>query len=331
MTLTQAAILTKRGIVIFSAAIFLIVVARVGYNIWYQYYLSTLPPVEEKPEMRFGPLPSLKFPSDKVSSSNFSYSLDTATGELPQMPKMIKVYFMPQGNLSLLAPERSKQLAQSLGFTIGPKELTPTVHQFEDEDGGTLLINLPTGNFHLQRKQPVNASSSAQLAADTDIGKDKITRGFKNFLISKKLWPEELTGNESIVINEDPNNIEPTIISLWPPKIDGLPLTNPLFKYSLLRASLVSESGYYPEINYTYWPVDLTTYSTYPVKTVDQAFSQLQGGKGFISLDPKTPNVSITSIYLAYYQTDEYTPYLQPVFVFEGPEFAAFVPAIANP
>ena len=62
--------------------------------------------------------------------------------------------------------------------------------------------------------------------------------------------------------------------------------------------------------------------------TVDQAFTDLKGGEGSVVLSPKTGKVSLTSIYLAYYQQESYTPYIQPIYIFEGQDFMAYVSAI---
>ncbi|MCL4365698.1 hypothetical protein M1437_00535 [Patescibacteria group bacterium] len=80
MTLTQAATLVKRLVIFSAVTLFLGLGSFIGYKIWYAYYLAHLPPVEEKPDIRFGLLPPVDFPKSNVTSSNFSYSLDTVTG-----------------------------------------------------------------------------------------------------------------------------------------------------------------------------------------------------------------------------------------------------------
>lgn len=333
MTLTQAATITHRGILLTIALIILGSAGAVGYNIWHQRYLDSLPPVKEKPEMKFGTLPKLTFPPPNISSSNYSYSLDTVTGGLPQTPKLLKVYFIPQAGISLLAPDRSKKLAESLGFTIGPEVLSSTSYKFIDESGGELVIDLPSGNFSFQRKallknliedkSETESTRSANLNNFSD--QSKIAADFKNFLLSKNLLTPELSSGRSNVLS--------ATVSIWPADFDNFPLVTTFFNQSLVRAKVNNkeeESSEYSEVNYTFWTIDKTTYSTYPLKTAEKAFDDLKSGQGFVSLEPKKPQVSISSVYLAYFQSAEYSPYLQPVFVFEGPEFAALVPAVAQ-
>src|SRR3989344_5818948 len=100
MTLSQTAILTKQVITLSIITIVLGTVSFIGYKIWYAYYLANLPPIEEKPDTKFGKLPYPDFPVAGVSSYNFSYSIDTTTGGLPKVgtdagfEKLIKVYFI---------------------------------------------------------------------------------------------------------------------------------------------------------------------------------------------------------------------------------------------
>lgn len=83
-------------------------------------------------------------------------------------------------------------------------------------------------------------------------------------------------------------------------------------------------------MDYIFWPIDLNNFGTYPIKKVDEAFEELKNGEGFIAIEPLRGNVSISKIYLAYYLSEEYTNYLQPVYVFEGSGFASIVQAVKN-
>ena len=124
------------------------------------------------------------------------------------------------------------------------------------------------------------------------------------------------------------------VITLWPSDIDSKPIVTPNFKRSLVYASLSTQPAdkieNFIQINFTFWPVDITSFATYPVKTPEEALNDLKNGKGIVIVEPSTPRASISDIYLAYYQSEIYTPYLQPIYVFEGPEFVGFIAAIAR-
>ncbi|MCL5432856.1 MAG: hypothetical protein M1524_01950, partial [Patescibacteria group bacterium] len=72
--------------------------------------------------------------------------------------------------------------------------------------------------------------------------------------------------------------------------------------------------------------------ATYPIKTADESFSDLQRGDAYIvSYDGTDPNIKIKNVYLGYYLGDTEQDYLMPIVVFEGNDnFVAFISAIKN-
>lgn len=329
MTLTQAAIITRRSILGGIVLTIATIVGFIGYNMWHNYYLSTLPPVEEKPEIKFGVLPPPTFPPSNVSSSNYSYSLDTTTGGLPQTPKLLKVYFIPQAGITLLTSEKSKSLAEKLGFIPEPQVLSHTQYRFSDGQGGNLETNLLTGNFSFQREV---ASSSAQTTSLSD--RNQVANELKIYLESKGLLTEELrSGRDNVIFGGDLGEAKSAVVSLIPADVDKLPIVTATFNHGLVKTTINAyedELSKFTKVQYTFWPIDLTTFSTYPLKSAEKALAELRAGEGYVSLEPSNPKVSISSVYLAYYQSEQYSPYLQPVFVFEGPGFAALIPAISQ-
>ncbi|MDD2822852.1 MAG: hypothetical protein PHQ59_02100 [Candidatus Daviesbacteria bacterium] len=330
MTLTQVAIITKRGVLTFTALLILGTVTAIGYRVWYNYYQSTLPIVEEKPNLKFGTLPKIVFPKSIVSSSNYSYSLDTETGSFLQMPKIIKVYFIPRANIvSLLAPDESQKLAGKFGFNGSREVLNPTTYQYKDDSNGKFIIDLISGNFNFQKQV---ATASAKIDT-TFINPDQLVNAFKDLLKMNGVSNDDLnTGRSKVAYNKNiPNNSNSALVSLWPADFDGVPIVTSSTSASLVNATTSNpnnESNRFTEVNYTYWQIDKTTFATYPLQPIENAFEELKLGQGYITQVPTNAKVSIIKAYLAYFESEEYTPYLQPVYVFEGPLFTALVPAI---
>lgn len=320
MTLTQTAILTKRLLVISAISLALIITGTIAYNYYQAYQRSKIPPAEEQPDLKFGTLPQPNLPPIAVASSDYGYTLDTVTGGLPEnLPKLIKVYFIPQLGTTLLASERAKTLAESLGFNIGPESLSETERRFLDPSGGQLIINLDSGNFKLTRQI---ATPSAQTTTIDD--QAKLVADLKQFLASKNLLkPQIASGRFKIALNT---------ISLWQEDVDGLPIETDSFSSGLVKAVVsknLSEQNYL-SLDYHFWLIDQTNFATYPLKKAGLAFEQLQAGLGTIIIKPTGSRVSITSVYLAYLLTEEYSLYLQPIYVFEGEGFVAYVSAIPD-
>ena len=74
-----------------------------------------------------------------------------------------------------------------------------------------------------------------------------------------------------------------------------------------------------------------TQFATYPIKTANQAYEELQKGGGYIAFYGGSPNVAIRNIFLAYYMSGSLQNFLMPVFVFQGDNgFYAYVPAVTD-
>lgn len=337
MTLTEAAAFTKKGIIVSVITLFVIFAAWGGWSFYYNYiYLPGLPPVVEQPTLIFGPLPKIAFPQSNVASSNFSYSLDTETGALPEKtPTLFKVYSVAQLATDLLALDRAKSLAGSLDFNRTPQAISATQYKFiDDKNGGELIVDLDTGNFKFKRNI---ATDSAQSFERLDQFIDDANQGksLKSFLSSKGLLKDQLDQGKTTALYNNPVKKDSTLVTvnLWQENIEDYPIVTPKFKEGLIKAvgsKNANNDKKYISLDYIFWPIDLENYGTYPIKTATEAFEELKNGDGFVAVEPRTSSVSLTKVYLAYYLAEEFSNYLQPIYVFEGPEFSGFVPAVKS-
>ncbi len=83
---------------------------------------------------------------------------------------------------------------------------------------------------------------------------------------------------------------------------------------------------------YHYYSVDEERYATYPIKTAQEAWDELNSGRGYIiNLGDNQNTATIRQVYLAYFDPGQYVEYYQPVVVFEGDnDFVAYVPAVTD-
>ena len=337
MTLTDAAALTKKGLIVSAITLFVVLSAWGAWHYYYNYiYLPGLPPVIEKPTLAFGPLPEVKFPQSQISSSNFSYSLDTETGALPaKSPLLFKVYSVAQLATDLLALDRAKSLADALEFGKTPQAISATQYQFlDDKTDGKLIVDLDTGNFKF-RRNPATGNSQSTERVEEFINEDVQSQSFKNYLASRNLIKDQLKAGRTTVAYNNPVKKDSNLvtINLWQESIEDIPIVTPKFNEALIKAvgtNINDANRKYILMDYIFWPIDLQNFGTYPVKTFSEAFEELKNGDGFVAIEPRTSNASITKVYLAYYLSEEYSNYLLPVFVFEGPQFAGMVPAVKS-
>lgn len=341
MTLTQTAVLVKRGVVISAIVLLLGSAGLIGYQIWHSYYIAHLPPVEEKPDAKFGLLPFPDFPASSVSTSNFSYSLDTTTGGLPKVgvdsgfEKNIKVYFLTQTFATLLSPDKSQALAEKFDILTPPNILSDTKYQFKDKNK-TLLVDLDNGNFSYTKE--------ATISANINPDEDKLVSDFRQLLTSLGMLKDDLRNGRSkaVSLRVDGAKLVPAAIksetqavriSLWPAAIDKKSILTANPDKSLINAVVYGPANNlenYLSLSFTYYPIDTSTFATYPLKTTEVAFDDLKNGKGIVIVEPANPKVSITSVSLGYFLPEKYSPYLQPIYIFEGPTFVAFVSAISE-
>ncbi len=335
ITLTETAALTKKASVFIVIFLVFIIIAWIGFSYWYNnIYLPSLPKVEEKADLKFGNIPAIKLPETSASSANYTYSLDTDTGSLPKdIPKLVKVYPITQLSADLLALDRAKALATKLDFDSDPQMLTSTQYRFQDKLGGQLTIDLVTGNFSYKHNI---ASESANLKESFEFSTtDSIVKGLKNFLFSKNLLKDQLNEGHGKVVFSSPNQADSEFatVYLWQQDVDKKPIITSTFNEGLIKAQVTTnsvEDEKYINLDYIYWPIDLENAHTYYIKTADEAYKELQNGKGSVVIEPPSAKASITKVYLGYYLTKDYQPYLEPIYVFEGSQFAAIVPAIQD-
>jgi hypothetical protein len=85
------------------------------------------------------------------------------------------------------------------------------------------------------------------------------------------------------------------------------------------------------EASFKYADIDRESFSTYPIKTAEEAIEDLKAGNYWPVSDVTATQVTIRNMYLAYFEPVSLTNYLQPIFVFEGDNnFVAYVPAIPS-
>lgn len=336
MTLTETAKFTKRSFVVLILLIFLSILAWFGYKYYHNkyVYLPSLDALVPKPDVNFGllPYPNLKISSD---SASLVYSVDTPTGSLPSdIPNILKVYFIPKGSITLLAPDRARDIARSFGLDKEPEIKSATEYSFSDNSGSKLVIDLETLNFKFRRRI---ATESGQLKDSVLADQGQLVGDFKKFIGGKGLLLEQLANSKSKVYYDATSNTDSNsaLVTLWQDDIDKYQIVTPNFKEGLIKATvtkLQDENNRYSDLDFIYWPVDRDQFATYPIKSPTQAFDDLKSGTNVSIIEkPKKGNeVSLTDLYIAYLMDSEYTPFLQPVYVFAGVDFTALIPAIPS-
>jgi hypothetical protein len=339
-SLTRIAIITRKAIRYSIYGIIGIIALRAviltGIRVYRHYYPEPPPP----PTVEFGKLPSLPFP--ERAPVNFAYTLETPEGGLPSFPSQLKVYYMPKLATQLLSLDVAREKAKSLGFSTDAQKESETIYKFSNPDAPSeLKINITTGAFSIsydfsQDSSPLEARPPAPEVAAESV---------RSYLNSTKLLPEDLTGPTfpdyvrfsdgklvgAISLSES-NLVK---INFLRKSFDDYPSLTPSTTESNVwfMVSGSRERGKkFVAAEFHHFPIDETQSATYPIKTSQAAWDELNAGNAFIvDTGSNKENVVIRRVYLAYYDPKIPTDFFQPIVVFEGDNgFVAYVPAISS-
>lgn len=344
-SLSDIAFISRQVIKFGAIGIVLLIVGRVALNTSVSIWKSLNPPKPPPPTIGFGVLPPLAFPASNYDLNTITLQTRTGGFEL-RVPEALPVYaFIPQA-LSLLSVNRATQRAAALGFAFTPEEISPTAYRWRRNSPipSTLDLNIVTSSFEIQS----DWASNVNLLNPTNLPQQNAaiasTRGL---LQSADLLPADMATGEAKVVflRALGTEFQPALsasdaefvqVDLFRTRLFGeFPVfrDNPLqgnarFVYSggSSRTSVVVEASFQAN------PIDYSRYETYPVIPVEQAWQQLQSGKGFVAnLDPFVRDVIVRNVFLAYYDGSEDQQFLQPIYVFTGDRnFYGYVPALAS-
>ena len=335
MTLTETAKATKRflkiGLTVLSGLIVIWLIYIFVYNNFYVPYKKS----QIKPEQKFGTIQKPIFPKSVADSASFEYNLDTQYGGLPtNIPKLMNVYFITPHETTLLAPDRTRKLANSLDFSSDPQILSPSEYRYSDEWGGQMTIELNTGNFSYRRVIPASVKGRPPIQVGYLPAENDLVTDFIGFLNSRALLGDSFKKPRSIISYDNPNRqiAQTAKISLWPDNIGEQPIVtdDPIKGPIYATVTRYGDNDFkYSSLDYVVWSYDPKTFSSYATNSISQAFQDLKNGQGVVIKNTTSANkASITKVYVAYYMSAQYQPYLEPIYVFEGDNFVAYIPAL---
>jgi len=344
-SLTSASV-TARKIVKYSLGIItFIVLARLTFLSGVNLYEKFFPDPPPKPTVKFGKLPSLLFEEDE-SADGLNYILETIDGTLPTFAEQADVYLMPQPLSGIRAVDTAREVAASLGFDKDGRELVETVYLFSKNlSPSTLSMNIVTGVFSIS----YDLNSTPQIFDQIPPTPETATSQVKGLLRGGNLLKDLDTGPVKHQFLRIESGELVKAISLSEANVIKINLFRREYGQGERKLPSVTQDSEESNVwfmltgsnnsaqiilgEYHLFPIDTEKTSTYPVKTSQQAWEDLKNGKAFIVNrgNNEDGKITIRNIYLAYYDPGQYTPFYQPVAVFEGDNgFVAYVPAVTS-
>ncbi len=339
-SLTRTAITARKIIRYGLYGFVLLLIMRSVIKTGLRIYRTAFPPPPPPPTVEFGILTPIPLPA-QAERDGITYKLETPTGELPTLPEQMKVYFMPQKATTLFSLDEAKTDATTLGFSGKQEQLNSTVYRFyRPEIPAYMEMDIINKVFSLSYDLAADPSPLENNPPATETAKAYV----KNFLSSANLSHPDLEGpvtfeylkvqQQRFVEVVSLSEADLVKVNLYRQAIDDYPSLTPkgdeanvwfIVSGSNKRESQVIAGQYH------YFPIDLEKSSTYPIKSAEVAWQELQAGGGYIHRIPDSKNVVIRRVYLAYMDPGVPSEFYQPVIVFEGDnDFVAYVPAVSQ-
>ncbi|PIR78817.1 MAG: hypothetical protein COU26_04510 [Candidatus Levybacteria bacterium CG10_big_fil_rev_8_21_14_0_10_36_30] len=304
------------------------------------FFPTPLPPPEEK----FGKLPIVSFPSQNIT--RIEYRINTVNKTLPASPDRMKVYKTREFPPILGALQDVRDKLKKLDYKLFEKRISDTKSSWTNSNGETITYDIYRNNFQIKSNFIANPPLKVY---EQTAKKDEISRFIFSFLAN---------------VGIDTSDIDTNLTTVKYFKLSSgtlIPVDNQ-FEAQVARVDLfqndLSENGlqlkmYYPnnnqsimyfylanvdgiqriiEAGFTHNVVDKNMVTTYPIKTTQQAFDDLQAGKAFVFLDnPGSKSLDLIEVFLGYYFSDDETQsYTVPIYVFKGNGFTAYVNAVPD-
>jgi hypothetical protein len=176
-----------------------------------------------------------------------------------------------------------------------------------------------------------NKSRAIEIASDFLNRGKKLTDDLKDGEKNVTYWKIDSGNLKSVSAQSEANAVR---VDFNRKNFDDLPLVSSSFgqaSISVLISGSTVEAKKIIGVNFKDINIDRESYSTYPIKTAEEAMSDLKSGNYWAASDISDSSVIIRKIYLAYYEPTTLTNYLQPIFVFEGDNnFVAYVSAVTS-
>lgn len=316
--------------------ILLLSIFRVGKNLK-EYFFPTPPP---PPTVSFGKLPKIAFPKNAIDK-DLEYSLDTVSGKLPSFEDRATVYKMIALKPNLLSLKRAQDLVNKIGFYSQGLPLSETVYQWESPDSKKIVIDILSFNFQFYSDF---FSQTEILSAQSLPNENEAITEAVSFLTDLSSFPNDIDLSKTkttllsikdsrLEVATSLSNTQLIRVEFFQKDINKLPIFYPHPPKSTMNVLVGSgkHEGQVVEANFFHQGITEIS-ATYPIKTADEAFSELKNGKAYIAgYSGNSRKILIKNVFLGYYMDEELQEYALPIIVFEGSNgFWGYVEAIKN-
>lgn len=342
-TLTKASKETK------TILKWLLIILVVIFCVFIVYKLAVMvkdtlyPTPPPQPTLLYGKISAPNFPQNSINQK-LTYSIDTVSGFLPEFSDQIKVYTIFKPKPDLIALQKAGEKVRSGGFTNGPFKVSDTIYDWSTNNEDlqkNIRVNIDTFDFQVTSNLFYDPNV---LSADNLSDQTEAISIAKNFLEKMGYLSDNLDivntevnmfsiSNNSFIPATSLSNAQTMQVNFFQNSIDDLPIYYQKPNESNINILIAGGNSSAQIVGANYLNQKVTDESsTYPIKTIDQAFEDLKNGKAYLaSFDGQGSEIKIKDVFLAYYMEPTAQNYLTPIFIFKGNDgFQAYVTAIKD-
>ena len=338
--LTETAYYARKVVMFSALGLISIIILRISWGLFSRWWMAVHPPPPPLPTVAFGVLLAPSFPSPAKNSIS-SYRLETVSGVTPDFGIQVKVFFMPSFRANVLGAELATKMAGSMGFSQPPETTDEQIYVWSRSGAlpGELKINLITGFFSLNTVW----HQDAELVKSRAPSEQDAARFAKDFLTRLSLLPPDLAVGRIRVeyLKAGSGILTPAVsqseanfarVHIFRANVNSFPVVTEKQDEALVQV-IVSNAAPAKQIigvEYKYSPVAIDKSATYPLRSAQTAWQQLQSGDGVITqVVGGTTEAVVRNVEMAYYDSSTPQEFFQPVYVFKGDNgFKAYIPAI---
>jgi len=327
----------KWGGIALGIIILLIVVIRVLIFVK-EIFVPSAPPA---PTVAYGKLPQIFFP-DSIKG-DFTYTIDTISGDLPTFPPSQKVFKMNVNEPNILAVEKASEKVSDVGFDPRPQQISDFIFRWRNPNPPqqNLVLNTKLDEFNLTS----SFLNNQNLLNGRNFTNNSQPIGFAtDFLKSLEFYPDDIDTErtkvefgivENGVIKPSTRAVNSNVATVYffQKDKDEIPIVYPQGGNSSMRLMVGAGDLLGKILDGKFSHQNITDDSaTYPIKTTQEAFEELKAEKGYIATYSGSGNeIVIKNVFIGLYSEGRFQQYLAPVIVFEGNDnFVAYVLAVKD-
>lgn len=337
-SLTATSAYARNIFIIVGGFLLLILILFVGYNLFSPFLVSFFPQKPDPALVAFGKLPDIKLDDGIKPGGDIIYKIETISGDLKEQQAKLKVFKIGTNTVKFGDLSRVNSIAQTIKFPVPPISVTNETATYQDQiDKNKILeIGILSSTFVLKSDYLNNPDVIANQEKNEAGNKQSAIALLRSFGINQADYPPEKMslvrykidgGKLAQATTLASTNLEQ--VNFNHSDIGNITVTYP--KYQKPKIKMLTAAGRVLSADVYATDLQLFSFSTYPLKGVQKAFSDLKAGKAIYNKELGGNIFNIRDIKMSYLDTYADEEFLQPVYVFVSDDgLEAYVRAVSD-